>query len=354
MKQDPEWWDPYSCQPYKMADNDKPRTSLGNVMEYAKVASSALLASPAIAWQFLRLKKQPCGIAAREFIGLSINADIEFQQATYEMVEDLGVHELQLRIPTWETGRLDDYQQFLEPLKGHPVLINILQSRDSVNDITVWKRQVKEIIQATQGYGNTYWIGNAINRTKWGCVHSGQYLQLQEAVEELREDFSGITLLGSSVIDFEPLITWRTLWNARRYHLDATAALLYVNRRHSPYGTQYKIFDLENKIRLIKAMTRLSNRSDDRLWITENNWPLLDTKPYTPNSGHPSRTVDEPTQAEYLKLYYHIAWQCGWVEKAYWWQLINPGYGLVDHRDGLRKMPSYYAFKELIETGFQE
>jgi hypothetical protein len=131
--------------------------------------------------------------------------------------------------------------------------------------------------------------------------------------------------------------------------LDGAAALLYVNRRHSPYGTQYKIFDLENKIRLAKAMTSLSNSSDDKLWIPETNWPLLDTKPYTPNSGHPSRTCDEPTQADYLKLYYQIAWQTGWVEKVYWWQLINPGYGLVDSRNGLRKMPSYYAFKEMLD-----
>jgi len=125
---------------------------------------------------------------------------------------------------------------------------------------------------------------------------------------------------------------------------------MYVNRRHSPYGTQYGIFDLKNKLRLTKAMIRLSNRSKNKLWITETNWPLLNTKPYTPNSGNPTRTVDEATQAEYLKLYYQIAYQSGWVERVYWWQLINPGYGLVDHRDGsLRKLPSYTAFKQLLD-----
>jgi hypothetical protein len=77
---------------------------------------------------------------------------------------------------------------------------------------------------------------------------------------------------------------------------------------------------------------------------------LLGTKPYTPNSGKPTRTVDEETQAQYLKDYYQIAYHTGWVEKVYWWQLINPGYGLVDHRGGeLRKMPSYYALKDIID-----
>lgn len=348
MKKHPEWWDPYSCQPYKMPAGEKPRSGIDNIAEYAKVASSALLALPAITYKYLSLKKQSANIPAKDFVALSINAESEFQTATYEMIDELGVQELCLRIPSWETSQLDHYQKFLEPLSNKSWLINILQSRESVKDVAEWQSQVREIISATQSFQCRYWIGNAINRTKWGCVHSGQYIELQEAVEELRSEFPNIQILGSSVIDFEPLVSWRTQWNARKYHLDATAALLYVNRRHSPYGTQYGIFDLENKLRLAKAMSALSNRSDNRLWITETNWPLLNTKPYTPNSGHPSRTVDEKTQAKYLELYYQIAWQTGWVEKVYWWQLINPGYGLVDSRSGLRKMPAYYSFKKML------
>ena len=347
----PKWWDPYSCQPYKMSDVDKPRSGQGHLLEYAKVGASALLGLPAIAYQFLTLKKSPANIAAKDFVGLSINADKPHRSATHEMVHDLGVQELLLRVPSWELHKLDDYAQYIESFQQQNVLVNILQNRDSIKDVSAWQEQVSLIIENLQEVTQTFWIGNAINRTKWGCAHSGQYLQLQEAVEKLRSDFPTVKLLGSSVIDFEPLLSWRTLWNARKFHLDGTAALLYVNRRFSPFSKQYKIFDLENKIRLAKAMTKLSNRSDDKLWIPETNWPLLNTKPYTPNSGSPNRTCDEPTQAEFLKLYYQIAWQTGWVEKVYWWQLINPGYGLVDSRNGLRKMPSYTAFKELFKEG---
>ena len=56
-------------------------------------------------------------------------------------------------------------------------------------------------------------------------------------------------------------------------------ALLYVNRRGSAYGKQYRYFNLERKIRLNKAMLKLSNNTQDNLWITETNWPLLDTAP---------------------------------------------------------------------------
>mgnify|MGYP000855373273 FL=1 len=152
------------------------------------------------------------------------------------------------------------------------------------------------------------------------------------------------------MIDFEPLSTLRTLFNFHQYQLDACSALLYVNRRGSPYAKQFGLFDLEKKIRIVAALVALSNRCDHRLWITEVNWPLLNTKPYPPNSGHPRSTVDEETQAQYLTEYCEIARQTGLVDRVYWWQLINPGYGLVDHRgDELRKMPSFYAFKRLLE-----
>lgn len=350
MKNQPEWWDPHSCQPYKMRDEDKPRSGLGNIWEYTKVAGSNLVGLPAIAYQYLTLKKSPVNIAADEFAGLSIALDAEYENAMLEMVDELGVKQLLIRIPSWDTDGLQEYVRFMERFPSKQFIVNILQSRDSVNNLSLWQQQVSNIIHDTQHLTKTYWIGNAVNRTKWGCAHSGQALDLQERVEALRADYQGIKLLGSSIIDFEPLLSWRTLWNFRDYHLEGNAALLYVNRRHSPYGTQYRIFDLENKLRLAKAMTKLSNRCDDSLWITETNWPLLDTKPYTPNSGNPTRTVDEQTQAKYLKWYYQIAWQTGWVDRVYWWQLINPGYGLVDHRKGhLRKMPSYYALKEIIE-----
>jgi len=350
MQDQPEWWDPYSCQPYKMAKEDKPRSGLSNIVEYLKVTLSNLVALPLIGLKTILLKRKASTKTAQEFVGLSLSMDLEYAPQIVEMVKDLGVRRLLLRIPSWDTQSLDDYVKFAEMFPDCHFVINILQGRDSVENLARWKAQVDEIIQRTNHLSDTYWIGNAVNRTKWGCTHTGQALDLQVAVEELRDKYSAVNFLGSSIIDFEPLLSWRTLWNFKRYKIQGNAALLYVNRRHSPYGTQYGVFDLENKLRLAKAMTQLSNRCDDNLWITETNWPLLDTKPFTPNSGSPNRTCDEQTQADYLKLYYQIAWQSGWVEGVYWWQLINPGYGLVDHRDGnLRKLPSYYAFKEIMQ-----
>ena len=351
----PDWWDPHSCQPYKLDVDRKPRFGLTNLVEYARTAGSALLSLPFIAGQYLALKPSPSGLSAAEFAGLAVSPLAGHDDEVVDMVDELGVRELMLRMPAWESDDADLYARYIERFPGRNFCINVLQSREDVLDLELWRTRLRRIASVLGRKAQSIWIGNAINRTKWGCAHSGEYLKLQEVAEELRAEYPELTIAGSSVIDFEPLVSWRTVWNFNRYDLDVVASLMYVNRRHSPFNTQYGIFDLHNKLRLIKAMSMLGNRCSDRVWVTETNWPLLDTKPYTPNSGHPSRTVDEETQAKYLKQYFQIAWQCGWAERVYWWQLVNPGYGLVDSRDGaLRRMPSYTAFKEIMDGGLTE
>lgn len=351
----PAWWDPYSNQPYKLPAGEKPRMTADNLAEYFKVAVTALLASPLLLWKYALARPVGAPPDAKRFIGLSLSADAKYNDAIVDMVDELGVEELLVRVPVWELDRLDATLALMDRLPERRFLVNVLQHRDSVRDPESWRRQLEQIFGAFAGRTQWFQIGNAVNRSKWGCRHSGEALELFRIADQVRSDHPGIKLLGSSVIDFEPLVTLRTLLNFVDFKMDGCAAQLYVNRRGSPYGKQYHYFDLARKIRLLHAMLGLSNRMEKRLWITETNWPLLGTKPYTPNSGRPRSTVDEPTQAEYLKAYYRIAWRSGWVEKVYWWQLINPGYGLVDHRGGkLRKMPSYFALKALLAGGFDD
>ena len=349
MTNHPSWWDPYSSQPYKLDKGQKPRISWSNILEYTRIGLSAGALSPLIAWRYFSLEPQP-KFTMSEMAGLSINAEMQWQSAHVEMVQELGVRNLLIRIPVWEVGKIDHYLKFMERFPQHDFLVNILQSRESITRPEQWRQQVRTIFEQVSHVTGRFQIGNAVNRSKWGCRHTGDAITLFRIADEERQKSPDIKLLGSSVIDFEPLVTLRTLFNFSPYRMDGCAAELYVNRRGSAYGRQYGMFDLERKIRLIKAILSLSNNTDDRLLITETNWPLLDTRPYTPNSGHPRTTVNETTQADYLKQYFQVALECGWVERVYWWQLINPGYGLVDHRQGsLRKMPSYTAFKELLD-----
>jgi hypothetical protein len=349
----PSWWDSYSDQPYRLVPGTKPGPGLARAREYFTVAATALALSPQLIWRYVNLRPRRSPFDAERFIGLSVSPDPRYEAAICEMVEELGVKELLVRIPVWDLDNLEAYQRFIERLNGVNVLVNVLQDRNSVEKPWIWFESLRRILRALAHKVEYFQIGNAINRRKWGCAHSGEYLDLLETANKLRIEFPNVKFVGSSVIDFEPLVTLRTLYNRRRYTLDVVSSLLYVNRRGAPTSRQFKVFDLHNKLRLIYSMVLTGNRNARRLWITEMNWPLLNTRPYTPNSGHPSRTVDEDTQAEYLKQYFRIAHDTGWVERVYWWQLINPGYGLVDHRgDRLRKHPSFFALKELLDGGF--
>jgi len=351
-RKDPPWWDNYSDQPRKLSPAAKPKPGAQGAKEYFKVGATALFLSPVLLWRYVNLQPRRPLADPERFIGLSVSPDSRFDEAVLEFIEELGVKILLVRVPIWKVDELDVYARFIERLKDHDIVVNVLQDRNSVEKPRVWIESLRRILRTLAGKVDEFQIGNAINRRKWGCAHSGEYLDLLEAADSLRIEFPGVRFAGSSVIDFEPLVTLRTLWNRRGYSLDVVSALLYVNRRGSPLSRQYNIFDLYNKLRLIYAMVLTGNRNARRLWITEMNWPLLNTRPYTPNSGHPSRTVDEVTQAKYLKQYFRIVHGTGWVERVYWWQLINPGYGLVDHRGGrLRKHPSYFALKELIDGG---
>ena len=349
----PSWWDPYSDQPRKLVAASKRHTSASHLAEYSKTALCALGVSPLLAFKLLmpnKSQKKP-EQKMEDFLGLGISDDRGNPNEIVDMVEDLGVQRLLLRVPTWDIAQIDKYLEFASKFPKKKILVNILQSRQSINDLDSWMVALETIIRAFRPITSEYQLGNAINRSKWGCRHVGDYLTLLDCTKHLRKTFPGVFLAGSSIIDFEPLATLRTLINMHQYRLDACTSLLYVNRRGSPYQRQFGMFDLKKKIRIIDELISISTKSDTRLWITETNWPLLNTQPFTPNSGHPRSTVNEQTQAKYLTDYYQIAWRTGRVERVYWWQLIQAGYGLVDHRaNKLRKMPSYLAFKELCSS----
>jgi hypothetical protein len=50
-----------------------------------------------------------------------------------------------------------------------------------------------------------------------------------------------------------------------------------------------------------------------------------------------------------MRGYYQQAYATGLVERVYWWQLVAPGYGLVDRYQGvLKKRDAFEQFKKMI------
>jgi hypothetical protein len=258
MTNSPAWWDPYSCQPYKLPKKQKPRVSPASLLEYSRVMVTALALSPAVAWKYAK-QSQGTVVPMNDFAGIGVNPDPDWINAHLELVEEIGVRNLLLRVPVWQLDQLDHIAAFMEKFPGHEFVVNVLQCRDSILNPEIWRTQISQILDTLSPKCRIFKIGNAVNRSKWGCRHSGEALRLFKVADEVRSEFPGIKFLGSSVIDFEPLITLRTLFNFVGYRYDGCASLLYINRRGSAFGKQYRYFNLERKLRLVRSMLDISS-----------------------------------------------------------------------------------------------
>ena len=188
-------------------------------------------------------------------------------------------------------------------------------------------------------------IGHTINRSKWGIFSVDEYLNFFEVVYQVRNSkFPNIELIGSGVIDFEYYNTIHTLFHFRKCFYDATSSLLYVDRRGSPENRQMVIFNLYRKIELLFSIVSLSPKSRNRIYITETNYPIKGTEPYTPTSQYEAVGLEEYTT--YMVRYFLIAIATQSVEKVYWHQLISTGYGLVNHQG--EKYPQFEALRFLV------
>ena len=160
------------------------------------------------------------------------------------------------------------------------------------------------------------------------------------------QNFPELKLIGPSVIDFEYYYTASSLFNLKNIKFDKLSSLLYVDRRGAPDKRQYG-FNFKNKINLLTSMVHLSAKANNEIYITEANWPLENTAPYAPTSE--KECVSESDYSQYMQDYIKIAKGTNKIDKLYWHQLVAPGYGLVDNRDGVvRKTLAFYKFKQLL------
>src|SRR5690606_17396603 len=125
-------------------------------------------------------------------------------------------------------------------------------------------------------------ITHALNRVKWGIWNAREYAALMQPVFALQERFPNIKLTGPACIDFEyhPIITALNALPADK-PLAALSHLLYVDRRGAPENKQGKFSTLE-KCALLKALAQWSDRCDDKVIVSEVNWPVKYTGIWSP------------------------------------------------------------------------
>lgn len=341
-------WDRYSDQPYADMDPVKKRKArLANKPEMVKTLLLGLVFYPlgylfGTIFQRFFLKRKP--FVVQNFFGIGINLD-RYPELTPYFIKELNPDTLTVRVPLWEIEKIEEYVEFIKEFQAKDLIVVLMQSRELIENDKILKNAVKTAFEKLFPYTSKFQFGVAINRYKWGYYTTDEYLANLETVQRVKKDFPGLELIGSSVIDFEYLLTIRTLFNFFRYRLDAVASLLYVDRRGAPENNQGGL-NLKGKIEFLYFLVKTSfKNSTDKIYITETNWPLKNSGKYAPTS--PDECIEESVQSKYLVRYYLLALGTKRVSSVYWHQLISPGFGLIDFREGIRKREAYHAFKTM-------
>ncbi len=340
-------WDPYSDQPYPIKDKNYKKKMRNKVLlDHVELILKNLFMFPLsmLAMNFIKPKKS----LHDNFYGIGV--DLDKGKIQIELIKELGVKNLLIRLPLWQMDRIDEYLEFVKSFKNKNILLNILQDREHIENKNLLQKDITKVFELFSPYVNEYQIANAINRTKWGFFSTKEYLRWYKIIQDIRDkSYPNLKLIGPSVIDFEYHYTIDALFNFFDIEYDAVSSLLYVDRRGAPENRQMGIFDTKNKIKLLYTLTKLSPKiKNNTIYITEVNWPLINTAPYAPTSQ--KECVSEQKYNEYMIRYLKIAKNSYMISRVYWHQLIAPGYGLVDNRDGkIRKTLAFESFKKLIQ-----
>jgi len=349
-------WDHNSDQPYIMRNKELKRSIYKRSWFQFLKANCLLFFLPVILLINFFRKKTTDSSSIGRCLGLSVHVETETKGKTIapidqvmQMVDELGVKHVIMRIPLADLDRLDTYINHLDRLleNNREVVINLLQYRTFLEDPPTQRKAIHQVLSALKDRVEYIQIGNAYNRRKWGFDNFSHYQAFFQEVRSVAKEVApNVKLLGGSVIDFEIVHLLESLFHFRSSTYDGYAAQLYVDRRGAPENTQLG-FNFLGKINFISLLHKLSWKSKGNLWITEFNWPLEKTSPFAPCK---EGLVDELSQANFLARSYLIAIASGRVRTCYWHQLIAPGYGLVDNRKkNVICMPSYYAFATLIK-----
>lgn len=340
-------WDKYSDQPHLLKDKAyKKMMRKKHRWDKIPLYLTTMIFFPlSIALMSLFRGKE---VDENSFYGMGV--DLDKGEVQKELIEELGVKHLLVRMPLWEMDRVDEYVAFVKSFgEDKEILLNILQDREHIEDEVLLVKDITTVFEKFSPLVEEYQVGNAVNRTKWGFFSMGEYMKWYQRIQAIRDEkYPNLKLIGSAIIDFEYYYTIRTLFNFFSLKYDRFSSLLYVDRRGSPYNRQMGIFDTKNKISMLYSLAKLSPKTSDKIYITEVNWPLSNTAPYAPTSE--SECVSEEEYTKYMKEYLEIAKVSGKIQRVYWHQLIAAGYGLVDDRGSIiRKTKAFEAYKAMLK-----
>ena len=339
-------WDNYSDQPTLLKDKAfKKKMRKKEFFSLVKTFVNSIFTLPYSLVMMPFVKRRE--IDSSLFFSMGVDYQRE-PELTLELLEEIQVDRILIRLKLWEMDSLEELKKFILMCKNKKITLKILQDREHIEDLALLKKDLNTIFEQLGEYIDIFEIGSTINRSKWGFFSVDEYSHFYKVAYDLKiAKFANIKLIGSGVIDFEYHYTAHTLFNFFKYRYDGISSLLYVDRRGAPENTQMG-FTLSDKIALLSTMVWLSYKTKHTLHITEVNWPISNTAPYAPTSEY--ECVDEQSYADFMLRYYLLAFASQQVDSVSWHQLIAPGYGLIDNRDGIVKRSAFHTYKFMVEN----
>ncbi|MGE4420322.1 MAG: glycosyl hydrolase [Sulfurimonas sp.] len=343
---EPYRWDNYSDQPYPLKDKnykkEMRKSQIGSLLKTSLI-SLFILPLSIVMTPFVKRKK----INSNDFFCIGVDFERNPKE-TLQMIEELGVNRILLRIKLWEMDKLPLLKEFILSCKDKKITLKILQDREHVEELSLLQKDLETIFASLNQHVDIFEIGSTINRAKWGFFSVDEYSRFYKTAYDLKiSKFPHVKIIGSGVIDFEYHFSAHTLFNLYDYKYGGISSLLYVDRRGAPENMQMG-FTLQDKIALLSTMVWLSPKSTHELHITETNWPISGTAPYAPTSEY--ECVSEELYSDYMLRYYLLALASQQVDSVSWHQLIAPGYGLIDNREGIKKRSAYKTYKFMVQN----
>lgn len=356
-------WDDRSAQAIG-AMNRKERARHYAFSRHISTVGATVSALPAV-WKLYKHKLSSCyrnEVTMTGRIGVAFEPCRDMGEQRLALLDGLGPLPVLVRFYHHETE--DDLAYRAETVRalhdrGHSVSVALVQDREAVNNPDSWRSFVSAVLGKVAGCVTRAEVGHAINRTKWGIWEMPEYSQLLKIVNEEAGRLD-VKLMGPAAIDFE----YQYVMSALRYipretKLDALSHHLYVDRRGAPENRQGRFSALE-KFALARAIAAWSPVCEDRLIISEVNWPITGTGVYSPVGSpyespgprHNDPSVTEDEYADYMIRYLLMAVCSGMVEQVYWWRLVAHGFGLVDDigEGALRERPAYRMLRQFLSV----
>ncbi|MDB3870294.1 hypothetical protein N9351_05500, partial [Candidatus Thioglobus sp.] len=183
MRKSPFAWDKHSDQPCIITDKKFKKSQKKKfLLEYLKMFFVFMIVFPiSFVWQFfMRYPK------VQMKLGIGVNLDKGDIQ--YDLVKELDVKELLIRMPLWDVVRVDEYVDFAKGFGDDKnIMINILQDREHVENLELLGIDIQIIFEKFELISCEYQIGNATNRTKWGFFSVSEYLNFYKVAQEVRD-----------------------------------------------------------------------------------------------------------------------------------------------------------------------